>query len=206
MSVKAAASEIPARDGYQEECATSRGDFIPGASLTVPPPSIEALTAEHDRVLAANPAATEFTVEGGRYKKTVMPADPALAWDVFVGELGDLVVDKRDGRGLVRPTQSASEPYAVIAIRRAVPGPSDVYFRRRLHQWVANSYHGPKPSPDAIVEHLDDDPLRCEAQNLKWSNTAANRARKALNDRNPVPEGRIRRHRSLCVCSERRSE
>jgi hypothetical protein len=131
-------------------------------------------------------------VDGIEYRRTVMIDQPPLAWDVWVSENGDVVVDKGEARDLVRLTQTLNMGYRYVSVLRRQPG-ADPYLRRRVHEWVAWAYHGPPPSPDSIVEHLDDDPSNNTAVAVIWSDQITNRARRTANDRTgTVPPGKLR--------------
>jgi hypothetical protein len=43
-----------------------------------------------------------------------------------------------------------------------------------VHVWVCETFHGPKPFPEAQVRHLDGNPLNNDAHNLKWGTAAEN--------------------------------
>jgi HNH endonuclease len=88
---------------------------------------------------------------------------------------GDILVDKRDSRGLVRPAQTVNAGYLMISIAVAI---SDPYVRRRVHSLVAYAFLGPPPAPSSIIEHLDDNPQNRDLINLLYSTSATNRARR----------------------------
>lgn len=54
---------------------------------------------------------------------------------------------------------------------RKATGFVDVY----VHVLVCTAWHGPPPSPDAMVLHLDDDPEHNHAANLRWGTASENR-------------------------------
>lgn len=43
-----------------------------------------------------------------------------------------------------------------------------------VHVLVATAFHGPPPSADSVVRHLDGDSLNCDADNLAWGTVAEN--------------------------------
>lgn len=62
---------------------------------------------------------------------------------------------------------------------RARPYRSMSYYSRqfgtiRIHQAVCEAFHGPKPFPEAVVIHLDENPLNNRADNLKWGTQKEN--------------------------------
>lgn len=114
-----------------------------------------------------------FFVGQQEYRLTTLGLEePPLAWDVFVSDHGDIVVSKRDGLGFIRPQLTRNEGYLMVSILRAEERAEDRYLRRRVHVWVANAFHGRAPSPDALVEHLNDDPSDNFAANLRWATAA----------------------------------
>jgi hypothetical protein len=139
--------------------------------------------AAYNAARACDPACTSFTIRHVEYRRVTIPDAPLLAWSVSVSNIdGDVFVDKRDGNDPVRPVQTEIEGYLIVSILRAAPTGPDNYFRRRVHFLVAHAFIGP-PSPGSLlVEHLDDDGRRNDADNLIWSDQARNRARKATND------------------------
>lgn len=45
---------------------------------------------------------------------------------------------------------------------------------RKAHQLVCEAFHGPKPSPEAVVIHLDENALNNRPENLKWGTQKEN--------------------------------
>lgn len=45
---------------------------------------------------------------------------------------------------------------------------------RKVHQLVCEAFHGPKPFPEAVVIHLDEDALNNRPENLKWGTQKEN--------------------------------
>jgi hypothetical protein len=44
----------------------------------------------------------------------------------------------------------------------------------KVHQLVCEAFHGPKPFPEAIVLHLDEDPSNNRPENLRWGTRKEN--------------------------------
>jgi hypothetical protein len=59
--------------------------------------------------------------------------------------------------------------YAVV--RLTVDGKRKKF---RVHQLVCGAFHGPKPTPDHEVRHLDGDRTNNEARNLTWGTRSEN--------------------------------
>ncbi len=154
---------------------------------------IAVLSAALAAARRADAETPKFVVDQTEYRLTTLPDEPPLAWDVWVGAQGDIVVDKRAGNGLVRPAQTLNEGYLMISIKRLDARPEDSFLRRRCHEWVANAFHGPPPSRDAIVEHLNDQPDDNREENLCWSRHAENRASRTANRGKAVPDGKVRK-------------
>lgn len=45
---------------------------------------------------------------------------------------------------------------------------------KKVHQLVCESFHGPKPFENAVVMHIDDNPLNNHKDNLKWGTQKEN--------------------------------
>lgn len=45
---------------------------------------------------------------------------------------------------------------------------------KKVHQLIAEAFLGEKPFPDAVVMHLDDNPLNNRVDNLKWGSQKEN--------------------------------
>lgn len=66
--------------------------------------------------------------------------------------------------------------------RRARAGASHVYLgfsnsfygNVKMHQAVCEAFHGPKPFPQAVVIHLDENALNNRPDNLKWGTQKEN--------------------------------
>lgn len=73
------------------------------------------------------------------------------------------------------------EPFKGV-IRRANKDAKHVYLgtwaRRwgnlKIHQLVCEAFHGPKPFPEAVVIHLDENALNNRPENLKWGTQKEN--------------------------------
>lgn len=46
--------------------------------------------------------------------------------------------------------------------------------RKRVHILVCETFHGPKPFEEAVVMHLNDNPLDNRSENLKWGSQKEN--------------------------------
>ena len=66
----------------------------------------------------------------------------------------------------------AAHQYRNVMLRRDGPGPRQA--PRKVHQLVCEAFHGPKPFPEAVVIHLDEDGLNNRAENLKWGTQKEN--------------------------------
>ena len=44
----------------------------------------------------------------------------------------------------------------------------------KIHQLVCEAFHGPKPFPNAIVLHLDENPANNKPQNIRWGTRKEN--------------------------------
>lgn len=72
-----------------------------------------------------------------------------------------------DGREL-RPVMSTS------GYRTVVIDCGDGIQRYKIANLVCAAFHGPKPFPEAVVRHLDDDRLNDNADNLSWGSRSDN--------------------------------
>jgi len=71
-----------------------------------------------------------------------------------------------------RAHKDAAHDYRIIMVRR-----DDAPSRqapRKVHQLVCEAFHGPKPFPDAVVLHLDEDAHNNRPENLKWGTQKEN--------------------------------
>jgi hypothetical protein len=162
-----------------------------GTNLMNPPPP-NVVNVAFLEARARDPETEGFLVDGVEYRQTVMSDAPPLAWQVWVSEFGDIVLDKNDGGDLIRPAQTMNEGYLYCSVLKQRPG-ADPYLRRRAHEWVAWAFHGEPPAPEAVVEHLDDDATNNDYRNLAWSDQTSNRARRTANSRSgTTPPGKLR--------------
>jgi hypothetical protein len=120
-----------------------------------------------------------FHVGATEYRLTHFAEDSA--WDVWTSTEGDVVVDKRDAKGLTRPQLTRNEGYLMVSIARAAPRASDQYLRRRVHIMVASTFLEPAPGK-AWVGHKNDVPDDNRLANLEYVSPEDNRAQKTLND------------------------
>lgn len=68
--------------------------------------------------------------------------------------------------------KDASHQYRHVMLRRFGDGPRQQ--PRKVHQLVCEAFHGPKPFPDAVVIHLDENALNNRPENLKWGTQKEN--------------------------------
>ncbi len=69
--------------------------------------------------------------------------------------------------GLVKQSRRGGS-YLYLGLRTAL------YGNIKVHQCVCEAWHGPKPFPDALVLHEDEDALNNVQQNLKWGTHVEN--------------------------------
>lgn len=72
-----------------------------------------------------------------------------------------------------RSQADASHEYWLIMVVRWEGGRKRP-FPRKVHQLVCEAFHGPKPFPDAVVIHLDENALNNRPENLKWGTQKEN--------------------------------
>lgn len=94
-----------------------------------------------------------------------------VPWVVYAGGDGDVLVDKRDGGGLVRPRKTWNDGYLMVSVRRT----DGRYVQRRVHDLVARAFLGPPPSPEHIVDHVNGNPEQNDIRNLRWATQQENR-------------------------------
>ena len=66
----------------------------------------------------------------------------------------------------------AAHEYRHIMVRRWGEGPRQQ--PRKVHQLVCEAFHGPKPFPDAVVIHIDEDAHNNRPENLRWGTQKEN--------------------------------
>lgn len=71
-----------------------------------------------------------------------------------------------------RSSKRASHVYLNIMIRGWGYGPRQK--PRKVHQLVCEAFHGPKPSPQAVVIHIDENALNNRPENLRWGTQKEN--------------------------------
>lgn len=146
----------------------------------------------HSQEVPAVTAGSADTFIQGRveYRRVELPG-LELAWAVFVGADGDVLVDKHDGHGLKRPRQTLNESYRMVSLRRSDGG----LVQPRVHQLVARAWLGPPPTPEHVVDHLDAVPSHNAVGNLRWASPKENRATRSRH---------MRRHRARTAGRVRR--
>ena len=73
---------------------------------------------------------------------------------------------------VAKSSQSARHEYMHIMLARQGGGPRQQ--PRKVHQLVCEAFHGPKPFPEAVVIHLDENALNNRPENLKWGTQKEN--------------------------------
>lgn len=72
---------------------------------------------------------------------------------------------------VAKASKAAAHEYRHIMLRRW----GEVRQRpRKVHQLVCEAFHGPKPFPEAVVIHLDEDALNNRPENLRWGTQKEN--------------------------------
>lgn len=71
-----------------------------------------------------------------------------------------------------KSSKGAAHEYRHVAIRNTTEGPRQK--TRKVHQLVCEAFHGPKPFPEAVVIHLDEDGHNNRPENLKWGTQKEN--------------------------------
>ena len=71
-----------------------------------------------------------------------------------------------------RAKKSATHEYRHIMLKRFGDGPRQQ--PRKVHQLVCEAFHGPKPFPEAVVIHIDEDAHNNRPENLKWGTQKEN--------------------------------
>ena len=68
--------------------------------------------------------------------------------------------------------KGASHTYRQVMVRRHGDGPRQA--PRKVHQLICEAFHGPKPFPEAVVIHLDEDAHNNRPENLRWGTQKEN--------------------------------
>lgn len=71
-----------------------------------------------------------------------------------------------------KASKNARHEYRHVMVKRV--GGKNRQAPRKVHQLVCEAFHGPKPFPDAVVIHLDENALNNRAENLKWGTQKEN--------------------------------
>ena len=82
------------------------------------------------------------------------------------------VLSTRNWRGVERRALAPVLHRGYLAVRFSTKDGKRV--RVLVHQLVAHTYHGPRPSPRHQVRHIDGNPLNNQASNLAWGTAAEN--------------------------------
>lgn len=79
--------------------------------------------------------------------------------------------EPREGQ-VSKASKDAAHVYRHVMLRRHGGGPRQQ--PRKVHQLVCEAFHGPKPFPEAVVIHLDENALNNRPENLKWGTQKEN--------------------------------
>lgn len=79
--------------------------------------------------------------------------------------------DPRYGQ-ISKAKKGAAHEYRLIMVRRDEAAARQA--PRKVHQLVCEAFHGPKPFPEAVVLHLDEDALNNRPENLRWGTQKEN--------------------------------
>ena len=71
-----------------------------------------------------------------------------------------------------KANKAASHEFRIIMVRYATK--TAKARPRKVHQLVCEAFHGPKPFPEAVVIHLDEDAHNNRPENLKWGTQKEN--------------------------------
>lgn len=71
-----------------------------------------------------------------------------------------------------RAKKGAAHAYRIVMIKDDTKAAKQR--PRKVHQLVCEAFHGPKPFPEAVVIHLDEDALNNRPENLKWGTQKEN--------------------------------
>ena len=98
-----------------------------------------------------------------------------------------------------RAKKSATHEYRHIMLKRFGDGPRQQ--PRKVHQLVCEAFHGPKPFPEAVVIHIDEDAHNNRPENLKWGTQKEN-----LNAPKLRASIRKRPMSAICKCCDHQFE
>jgi hypothetical protein len=71
-----------------------------------------------------------------------------------------------------RAAKDAAHSYRLVLVARK--GSEARQASRKVHQLVCEAFHGPKPSPNAVVIHINEDAHDNRPENLKWGTQKEN--------------------------------
>ena len=103
--------------------------------------------------------------------------------------------DPRYGQ-ISKAKKDAAHEYRLIMVRRDEAAARQA--PRKVHQLVCEAFHGPKPFPEAVVLHLDEDAHNNRPENLRWGTQKENLnmpkfreyLRNRTGDNNPYVKGK----------------
>lgn len=73
---------------------------------------------------------------------------------------------------VAKSKKDAQHEYRIVMVKRQREGGRQS--PRKVHQLVCEAFHGPKPFPEAVVLHLDEDGLNNRPDNLRWGTQKEN--------------------------------
>lgn len=73
---------------------------------------------------------------------------------------------------IAKSCKTAKHKYYIVMVKRKQGGRRQ--FTRKVHQLVCEAFHGPKPFPNAVVIHKDENGLNNHESNLKWGTQKEN--------------------------------
>lgn len=73
---------------------------------------------------------------------------------------------------VAKASKDARHEYRHVMVKRV--GGKNRQVPRKVHQLVCEAFHGPKPFPEAVVIHLDENALNNRPDNLKWGTQKEN--------------------------------
>ena len=71
-----------------------------------------------------------------------------------------------------KASKDAAHEFRLIMVRRDEAAARQA--PRKVHQLVCEAFHGPKPFPEAVVLHLDEDAHNNRPENLRWGTQKEN--------------------------------